>query len=209
MKTPIKKEGKKKIVYIDNYDSFANTIAAYFINAGADVVMYKSDCSIDMIDKENPDLILLGPGPNSPKEAGNYLKILKRYHKKYPFFGICLGFQAMMEFFGEPVLPLDEVIHGAASRINHNCKTIFQGIDKDAEFARYHSLGVKKVPDCFNLSAKTDSGIVMAACHKTLPIVGIQFHPESILSMHEDSGKRLIKNVLSNIKRDQDERHSS
>ncbi len=190
-----------KILFIDNYDSFANTIAAYFTNAGAEVVVYTSDCSLKVVEKENPDLILLGPGPNGPREAGNYMQIIDKYHKTIPIFGICLGFQAMMEYFGEGVKPLFEVMHGAASEIEHDGKTIFEEIPSPAKFARYHSLGVLKVPQTFEISAKTSNGIIMSARHKTLPIEGVQFHPESILSMHNEAGKKLIENVVKKIKK--------
>jgi anthranilate synthase/aminodeoxychorismate synthase-like glutamine amidotransferase len=187
-----------KILFIDNFDSFANTIAAYFELEGAEVIMYKSDCSIDIIEKENPDLILLGPGPNGPKDAGNYMKIIEVYHEKYPIFGICLGFQALMQYFGEDVKRLHEIIHGASSAIEHDGKTIFEGIKPNEQFARYHSLGVYKVPKCFEISASVNK-IVMAARHKTLPIEGVQFHPESILSMKNDAGKKLVKNVIKHL----------
>ena len=188
-----------KIVYIDNYDSFANTITAYFANEGAEVITYKSDCSLRSIELENPDLILLGPGPNGPKDAGNYLDVIEHFHNKVPIFGICLGFQALMEYFGEPVKKLDDVVHGSASPVRHDGKTIFNGIKSGEKFARYHSLGVESVPDCFEVSGRTGR-IVMAARHKTLPIEGIQFHPESILSMNNDAGKKLIKNVIRCLK---------
>jgi anthranilate synthase/aminodeoxychorismate synthase-like glutamine amidotransferase len=184
-----------KVVFIDNFDSFANTIEAYFKNAGAEVVMYTSNCSIETIKKENPDLILLGPGPNGPREAGNYLEIIDKFHKTTPIFGICLGFQAIMEYFGEPVKPLFEVMHGSASEMDHDGKTIFAGIKPKQKFARYHSLGVLKVPESFEISA-TANGIVMSARHKTLPIEGVQFHPESILSMENEGGKKLIENLI-------------
>jgi len=194
------KDGKKiKIVFIDNYDSFANTIEAYFTNAGAEVVMYKSNCSIKTIQKEKPDLILLGPGPNGPREAGNYLEVINKFKEKTPIFGICLGFQAIMEYFGEPVNPLREIMHGQANGIEHDGKTIFKGIQPKQKFARYHSLGILKVPAEFEISARAGN-IVMAARHKTLPIEGVQFHPESILSMREESGKKLIENIVNAIK---------
>jgi anthranilate synthase/aminodeoxychorismate synthase-like glutamine amidotransferase len=184
-----------KIVYIDNYDSFANTIAAYFQLENVEVKIYKSNCSINVIDKEKPDLILLGPGPNGPNDAGNYLKIIDTYKNEYPIFGICLGFQAIMQYFGEDVKQVHEIIHGASSKIQHDGKTIFTGIEKNAKFARYHSLGVYKVPNEFEISAQTNN-IIMGARHKTFPIEGVQFHPESILSMKNDSGKRLIQNII-------------
>ncbi|MBT4539935.1 aminodeoxychorismate/anthranilate synthase component II [Candidatus Woesearchaeota archaeon] len=201
-----------KILFIDNYDSFANTIAAYFRKQGAEVIMYKSDCSIDIIDefleKEKPDFILLGPGPSGPKQAGNYLEIIDKYHKFIPLFGICLGFQAIMEYFGVSPKPLNlsEVVHGDSVSILNDGKTIFKEIKKNQKFARYNSLGVYEVPACFEISAKTNVGInnnsklpiIMAARHKSLPIECIQFHPESILSMENDAGMKLIGNVISN-----------
>jgi len=188
-----------KVMYIDHYDSFANTIVAYFVNNGAEVSIYKSDCSLDVIEKENPDLIVLGPGPKGPKEAGNYLDIIDKFHKTKPIFGICLGFQALMEYFGEEVKPLKEIIHGSATKVSNDGKTIFKNIINDEKFARYHSLGVLDVPKCFEVSAKIGD-IVMAARHKEFKIEGIQFHPESILSMHDDSGNKLIKNVMGCLK---------
>ena len=189
---------KLKMLYIDNHDSFAHIIGAYFRMAGADVSIYESDLSLKELEKKEKDTILLGPGPNGPEDAGNYLDVIERYHKELPIFGICLGHQALMRYFGIPVIPLDEVVHGRASMIEHDGKTIFTGIEnpahlKDskeryAEFGRYHSLGVTEVPDCFDVSARYGN-IVMAARHKELPIEGVQFHPESILSMEGDAGR--------------------
>jgi len=192
-----------KIIMIDNYDSFANTIAAYFTDAGADVTIYKSDCQIDVIGKviadEKTDLIILGPGPNGPKDAGNYLEIIKRFHKTIPIFGICLGFQTMMEYFGMPVKKLENVMHGDSCIVEHCEKGIFKGIKKNEEFARYNSLGVTDVPEYFEVTARSEN-IIMAAKHKLLPIEGIQFHPESLLSMQNEAGKKLIKNILIGLK---------
>lgn len=189
-----------RISFIDNYDSFANTIAAYFRMAGADVVHLKSDCSLETAVKDAPDLILLGPGPNAPRDGGNYMDLLDKYHKEFPFFGICLGFQAMMEYFGEHVERSENAVHGASVKIKHNGRGIFEGMIPDAEFARYNSLGVYKVPGCFDITATQGGGkgkgIVMAARHKTLRIGGVQFHPESILSSHQDAGMKLVRNVV-------------
>lgn len=190
----------KKVVYLDHYDSFADTIAAYFKMAGAEVKMYKSDCDLDIICREEPDLILLGPGPKSPTKAGNYLEALERFHKEHSIFGVCLGFQAMMHYFGQEVVELKELVHGASSPIVHDGKGIFEDIESPAEFARYHSLGVYEVPDCFQENAyhqnKEGEHIVMAASHRTLPIEGVQFHPESVISTGNDQGMRLIENVV-------------
>lgn len=186
-----------RVLYVDNYDSFAYTIAAYFMMTGADVTMYKSDTRMGEIRKRagNHNMILLGPGPSGPEQAGNYLEVIGEYHDKKPIFGVCLGHQALMHFFGEPVKQLREIVHGAESPVEHDRKTIFEGIDSPAFFGRYHSLGVNKIPDCFEASATYD-GIVMAARHKHLPIESVQFHPESILSYDGDAGQRLVENVV-------------
>jgi len=196
---------KLKILYIDNRDSFAHIIGAYFRMAGADVKIYESDLSLGELEKKPKDMILLGPGPNGPEDAGNYLDVIDRYHEKLPIFGICLGHQALMHYFGQPVKPLDEIVHGRASLIEHDGETIFEGIENPVRFrdsdkgvatlGRYHSLGVKKVPDCFEVSAGYNN-IVMAARHRDLPIEGVQFHPESILSMEGNAGRKLVENVV-------------
>jgi|TARA_Y100000031_G_C8243977_1_gene397125 anthranilate/para-aminobenzoate synthase component II len=155
-----------KIVYIDNNDSFADTIASYFLLAGdslkengvmeedIELKMFQSNCDLEVIVNEKPDLIILGSGPNSPKEAGNYLEILDKLHKDYAIFGVCLGMQAMMDYMGEDVERLEDVIHGATSKIKHTGNSFFEGIyevdektnkkENVAEFARYHSLGTYK-----------------------------------------------------------------
>lgn len=198
-----------KAVFIDNYDSFAHTIAAYFEIAGKkfndnlEVKVFKSDCCLDSICDEKPDFLILGPGPNSPKKAGNYLEALKKFYKQYPIFGICLGFQAIMHYFGEPVVILQEPVHGASSPIIHNNRGIFRNIKNPANFARYHSLGVYKVPEYFESLAyypdKDGRNIIMAAKHKELPIAGVQFHPESVLSTEKDNGMKLIENVIREL----------
>jgi len=193
----------KNIVYVDHFDSFANTIAAYFRMAGAYVDVYKSTCDLDAIAAKKSDMILLGPGPSGPKEAGNYMKAIDRFHRTHPLFGICLGFQAMMQYFGEEVVQLEDAVHGADSEIMHRGEHIFEGIENPAKFARYHSLGVYGVPEFFaGLAHFPDTNgrdIVMAARHKELPIAGVQFHPESILSSGNGQGERLIRNVLYHL----------
>ena len=200
-----------KINYIDNGDSFAHIIAEYFSINGADVKMYRSDCSLETAVSGKLDMILLGPGPNGPREAGNYMELLEKYRRKIPFFGICLGFQAIMEYFGQPVVPLDDVVHGKSVPVTHNGKGIFEGIEQDAHFARYNSLGVYlHRRKCYSIEnglrgfevtavsngTITNEKIIMAAAHESLPVQGIQFHPDSVLSMRNDNGMRLIQNVL-------------
>lgn len=187
-----------KLLFIDNYDSFANTIAAYFKNAGAYVTMLKSDSTMSAIVGQEKDIIVLGPGPNGPKEAGNYNEVIDTYYKNMPLFGICLGHQCLVNYFGGHVHPLDEPAHGVSVLVSHDEKTIFEGLTNPARFARYHSLGVYKgeIPEQLEISATLDN-IVMGVRHRKYPIEGVQFHPESVLSNND--GKRLIQNVLKHL----------
>jgi|APSaa5957512622_1039677.scaffolds.fasta_scaffold22751_3 para-aminobenzoate synthetase component II len=195
-----------KIVYVDNYDSFATTIATYFELAGkklrpdCKVPIFNSDSSISRIKTENPDLLLLGPGPNSPNEAGNYLELIDKFKNITPIFGVCLGFQSLMQYYGEDVGKLGEIIHGGASDVYHNQGSFFRGIKSPGEFARYNSLGVYNVPNDFvrlAYSLENEREVVMAAEHQTLPVGGVQFHPESILSTGDNKGMKLVENVLN------------
>jgi anthranilate synthase/aminodeoxychorismate synthase-like glutamine amidotransferase len=184
-----------KINYIDHNDSFSSIIAAYFMMAGADVNVYRSTCNLNTATSGNPDLMLLGPGPNSPTEAGNYMDLLDMHHKDMPFFGICLGFQAIMQYFGQSIVQLEDIMHGGSVPVTHIATGIFEGIPQGAHFARYNSLGVYNVPENFEITAK-NNGVIMAARHKTLPTQGVQFHPESSLSTPDNNGIRLIENVI-------------
>ncbi len=197
-----------KAVFVDHHDSFADLIAYKFLEAEPqlDLKMFKSDCDLETIANQEPQLIILGPGPNGPKEAGNYLDVLEQYSQDYPIFGICLGFQAMMHYFGQEVVVLPEAVHGAESKIYHNGDRILAGLDPECSyFARYHSLGVYNVPAEFDALARTDDGtgrqIIMAAQHRSLPLAGVQFHPESFLSMEDDAGMKLIYNVLQKLRK--------
>tara|TARA_Y100000310_G_scaffold343217_1_gene449841 strand:- start:1726 stop:2382 length:657 start_codon:yes stop_codon:yes gene_type:complete len=198
-----------RINYIDHFDSFANTIAAYMELAGAhipaEVVMYKSNCDLETAVSGKPDLILLGSGPNGPKNSDNYLDLLDRYHEQIPFFGICLGFQTILEYFGEEIVPLNSVMHGESVPLEHNGAGIFYHIPQGAEVGRYNSLGALDVPPDFEITA-TSEGIIMAAKHRRLPIEGVQFHPESILSnsdsgpdYDESAGKDILINLVSGL----------
>ncbi len=200
-----------KIIYVNNYDSFAGNVQAFTERAvkkyslESQVKRYTSKTDIAVLKNENPDLIILGPGPSSPIDAGNYLQVLETFYKSVPVFGICLGFQTMMHYFGQPVRVLEEAVHGAACDINHSETSIFKEIKSPAPFGRYHSLGIytDELPKCFGLLASypdsNNKNIVMAAIHKSLPIAGVQFHPESILSAREDNGQKLMDNVISEL----------
>ena len=180
---------------IDNFDSFTFNLVDYVEQQGCNVKVYRNNVAPEIIDEVKPDLIILSPGPSVPKNAGNLMKMIDLAHEKYPIFGVCLGLEALIEFFGGS-LKFTKPVHGKSSPIHHDGKTIFKNIDRDFLAGRYHSLVAGKVPKCFEVSAKYD-GLVMAIRHKTLPIEAVQFHPESVLSMKGKNGFKLMENVVN------------
>lgn len=187
----------KKILLIDNFDSFTFNLVDFFRQQNCDVQIYRNNCDPQIIDQIRPELIVFSPGPSIPKNAGNMMKIIEKYHQRYPMFGVCLGHEAFIEFFGG-TLKLVSPVHGKNSPIFHDGKTIFQSIDDGFLAGRYHSLCGDKIPDCFDVSARTKEGLIMAIRHKKLPIEGVQFHPESVLTMKGGNGLKIIKNVINN-----------
>ncbi len=185
----------KKILIIDNFDSFTFNLVDYFKQLKCDVVIHRNTIDPDIIPEIDPDLIVFSPGPSIPKNAGNMMDVIDKFHKKYPMFGVCLGHEGFIEYFGSSLKFIDPV-HGKASPIKHNGKSIFTDLDEEFSAGRYHSLVADKVPDCFEITATTDD-LVMAIQHKTLPIEGVQFHPESVLTMKGDNGFRMIKNIIN------------
>ncbi len=185
----------KNILVIDNFDSFTFNLVDYFKQLGCKAHVYRNNIDPDFINSINPDLIVISPGPSIPKNAGNLMKIIDKYHKKYPIFGVCLGHEALIEYFGGS-LKFIKPVHGKASKIHHDGKGILKELKQNFNAGRYHSLVADKVPECFEISAKF-SDLVMAVRHKTLPINGVQFHPESVLTMKGENGFKLIKNLIS------------
>ncbi len=182
-----------KVFLVDNYDSFSFNLVDYFRRLDAKVTVYRNKLNVSVIDRMEPDLIVLSPGPSIPKNSGNLLKVIDRYHNKYPIFGICLGHQAIVEYFGGSLDLLDYPYHGKQSLIHHDGKTIYEGILNPFPAGRYHSLTGKDIPGCLEVTATLDD-IVMGVRHKKLPIEGVQFHPESILTFRH--GLKIIQNVI-------------
>ncbi|MDF2379063.1 MAG: aminodeoxychorismate/anthranilate synthase component II [Candidatus Gracilibacteria bacterium] len=182
------------ILVIDNYDSFTFNLVDYIEQLGCDVTVYRNDINVETVEEVDPDLIVFSPGPSIPKNAGNMMEMIEKYHQQYPMFGVCLGHEAFIEFFGGS-LKLTDPVHGKSSPIHHNQETIFSGLDQDFLGGRYHSLVADEVPDCFEITANVDD-LVMGIRHKQLPIEGVQFHPESVLSMKGKNGMLLMKNVI-------------
>lgn len=196
---------KKKILMIDNFDSFTFNLVDYFLQQNCEVEVFRNNVDVDVVDRVKPDLVVFSPGPSVPKNAGNMMAIIEKWYRDYPMFGVCLGHEAFTEFFGGSLKFVDPV-HGKSSKMHHDGKGIFEGLDQDFLAGRYHSLVADKVPDCFEVSATCPAGVdgegeelVMAMRHKELPIVGVQFHPESVLSMKGENGMKMIKNVIEKL----------
>lgn len=185
----------KKILLIDNFDSFTFNLVDYLKRYKCQVDIFRNNMAIKKVEEINPDLIVISPGPGNPKQAGNLLSIIKKYKNKYPIFGVCLGHQAIIEAFGGTLRVLGEPYHGKQSLVTHDEKTIYKGLPNPIEAGRYHSLVGYDIPDCLEVSATTGQ-VVMGVRHKSLPIEGVQFHPESILTYKDNNGLKIIKNLI-------------
>lgn len=181
---------------IDNYDSFTFNLVQYFMELGEDVLVRRNDAiTVESIEKLAPAAIVISPGPCDPPRAGISVETIKRYAGRVPILGVCLGHQSIGYAFGGEVVKAGRLMHGKTSMVFHDGKTIFKGIENPFEANRYHSLVVKKdtLPDCLEVSAWTEMDEIMALRHRELPIEGVQFHPESILTR---AGKDILKNFL-------------
>lgn len=185
------------ILLIDNYDSFTFNLYQYVGIFTPDIKVVRNDkITIKEIEEMKPDKIIISPGPKSPTEAGICLELIKYFYDKKPILGVCLGHQCIGAAFGGIVTYAKSVLHGKQSVINHDGSSIFRGIHTPIKIARYHSLAISKenFPECLSILAVTDDDEIMAVRHKEYPVVGLQFHPESIFTEH---GKRLIENFVN------------
>lgn len=189
------------ILMIDNYDSFTFNLVQYLGELGEELVVKRNDqITLKEIEELNPDFLMISPGPCSPNEAGISLEAITHFAGKIPIFGVCLGHQSIGQAFGGKVIRAERLMHGKTSEIHHDGKTVFQQLENPFTATRYHSLIVEKetIPDCFEVSAWTEEGEIMAIRHKTLPIEGVQFHPESIMTSF---GKEMLQNFISAYKK--------
>ncbi len=185
------------ILVIDNYDSFTYNLVQYLGELGEDIQVYRNDqITLAEIEMLRPDKIVISPGPGRPEDAGISIELIQKLGGEIPILGVCLGHQAIGEAFGGEVVGADRLMHGKTSMISHDAKTIFRQLPEPFEATRYHSLIVRKasLPDVFEISAWTDQGEIMGIRHRSLPIEGVQFHPESILTK---VGKDLLKNFIT------------
>ena len=185
------------ILMIDNFDSFTFNLVDEFEKRNCKVFVYRNNISLDyfknIAEEIKPSLIVISPGPSTPKDAGISIDVIKNYSGKIPIFGVCLGHQAIIAAFGGRVDKAPEVFHGKPSKINHDNRSIYQNLPNPIQVARYHSLCGLEIPPELEITSKTDNGIVMGVRHKKFFVEGVQFHPESILT---PDGGLMIQNLL-------------
>ncbi len=184
------------IVMLDNYDSFTYNLVQYLCELGADVAVFRNDeISIQKIAAMQPSHIVISPGPRTPNEAGVSLELIARLAGRVPILGVCLGHQAIGQAFGGRVVRARQVMHGKTSRIRHDENGIFREIPNGFVATRYHSLVVQRdsLPDCLVVSAESEDGEIMGLRHRSLPVEGVQFHPEALLTEH---GHRMLQNFI-------------
>jgi anthranilate synthase component 2 len=199
-----------RLLMIDNYDSFTYNLVQYFGELGAEVVTVRNDAySVDQclsgripgLNDRAPDAIVVSPGPCSPTEAGVSVALIQAVAamtKPMPLLGVCLGHQSIGQAFGGQIVRAKTIMHGKTSAVNHTNQSVFKGLPNPYTVIRYHSLAIERqsLPDSLQVTAQTDDGEIMGIMHKTLPIHGVQFHPESILTEH---GHALLKNFLQMV----------
>ncbi|MEM9568804.1 MAG: aminodeoxychorismate/anthranilate synthase component II [Cyanobacteria bacterium P01_E01_bin.34] len=189
------------LLVIDNYDSFTYNLVQYLGELGADVEVFRNDrITLDKIRQLAPDGIVISPGPGRPDDAGVSLEVIRELAADIPILGVCLGHQSIGQVFGGNVIGAPELMHGKTSPIYHNNVGVFAGLSDPFDATRYHSLIVEKssLPDCLEITAWTEGGIIMGLRHRNYPhLQGVQFHPESILT---NAGKSLLSNFIKTIK---------
>ena len=185
------------ILVIDNYDSFTYNLVQYLGEMGQDISVFRNDAiTLVEIETMRPNKIVISPGPCTPKEAGISVDLIKTFGPTIPILGVCLGHQAIGEAYGGDIVRAERLMHGKTSMILHDGKSVYQGLPNPFEATRYHSLIIRKesIPDCLEITSWTDAGEIMGVRHKLYPVEGVQFHPESILTL---VGKDLLRNFLS------------
>jgi len=184
------------LLMIDNFDSFTYNLVQYFGELGAEVKVFRNNrLSIQDIERMQPAQIVISPGPCTPDEAGISLEAIRRFAGAMPILGVCLGHQAIGQAFGGKVVKAKRVMHGKLSSVRHDRKGVFAGLPDGFTATRYHSLAVERasMPDCLEVTAESEEGEIMGLRHRTLPVEGVQFHPEALLTEH---GHAMLRNFL-------------
>ena len=185
-----------RILVIDNYDSFVYNLVQYIGELGAEPTILRHDAlDLDDVERIDPDGILISPGPGTPDDAGLSNDLIEHWSSRVPVFGVCLGMQCMGQVFGGNVIRAPEIVHGKTSFVRHRGIGVFEGLPDPLEATRYHSLIVERstLPDCLEITAETEDGLIMGLRHRTLNVEGVQFHPESILTV---GGHDIMSNFL-------------
>jgi anthranilate synthase component 2 len=187
-----------RVLVVDNYDSFTYNLVHLLEELGADVLVRLSDAlSVEDARALEPEGLVVSPGPGRPLDAGRSLELIRELGPVTPTLGVCLGHQAIVEAFGGEVAQARTLVHGKASRIEHDGRGIFEGLPAGIEVGRYHSLAATRVPDALEVTSRTDNGEVMGVRHRTLPIEGVQFHPESVLT---PDGPAMLRTYLASLR---------
>jgi anthranilate synthase component 2 len=184
------------IAMIDNYDSFTYNLVQYLGELGAEVRVFRNDeVTVEQIEGLRPSLVVISPGPCTPNEAGVTLKLIEKVAGRIPLLGVCLGHQAIGQAFGGKVVRARQVMHGKVSRIRHDSKGVFSNLPAEFIATRYHSLVVERLslPSCLAVTAESEDGEIMGLRHRKLPVEGVQFHPEALLTEH---GHRMLQNFI-------------
>jgi anthranilate synthase/aminodeoxychorismate synthase-like glutamine amidotransferase len=182
------------VLLVDNYDSFTYNLAHLFGELGAEVVVRRNDqISVDEAEALSPSHLVVSPGPGRPEEAGVSEDLIRRLSARVPTLGVCLGHQAIVEVFGGEVGPAQHLVHGKATFVSHDGRGLFAGLPDGFLAGRYHSLAATSIPDCLEVCATAADGEVMAVRHRELPVAGVQFHPESVLT---PDGREIARNFL-------------
>ncbi len=185
-----------RVLMIDNYDSFTYNLVQYLAELGAEVRVWRNDCfALDEVEELSPTMIVISPGPGRPESAGLSTPIVERYAGVYPILGVCLGHQAIASAFGGRIVRTERIMHGKTSKVRHDGRGVFRGLSNPMTATRYHSLLIdpEGLPDALEVCAETAEGEIMGVRVRSLPVAGVQFHPESVLS---PEGKALLKNAL-------------
>ena len=190
-------EKRKKVLFIDNFDSFTYNLVDDFCKRNCEAKVYRADTKLEELkaiaEEFGPELLVISPGPGTPDTSGVTLEAIDYFKDKLPIFGVCLGMQAITQYFGGKIGHAPKPMHGKPSRVTHNQKGIFEGVENPLQAGRYHSLCVLELPECMEQTAEFE-GVVMGVKHKELAVCGVQFHPESILT---PAGGKIIENALA------------
>lgn len=184
------------LLLIDNYDSFTYNLYQFLRELGAETEVVRNDAATpDDLERMAPERIVISPGPGAPAEAGVSVEVVRRFGERVPILGVCLGHQCIGAAYGASVTGAGEIVHGKASAVTHDGKGVFKGLPNPLRAIRYHSLAIQpdSVPDELEITARSESGVIMGARRKGFPVEGVQFHPESIMT---ESGKDLLRNFL-------------